>query len=203
MTQNNRMKIIGITGGVGAGKSTVLHYLKNNYSCLTIILDDIGNDVKKKGRPAYRKLIQTLGTGILGDDGEIDRSKMASLIFKNQELVSVVNEIIHPEVKKETMNIIKDCLTKGDVPYLFIEAALLIESGYTELLDELWFISVPANERKARLIDSRGYSEERIEGIMSKQLTDEEFARHADRVIINSGSIDDIYEQIDRIMEEI
>lgn len=203
MTQNNRMKIIGITGGIGAGKSTVLHYLKNNFDCVTIILDDIGNDVKKKGKPAYRKLVQTLGVGILDEDGEIDRSKMASLIFKNQELVTVVNDIIHPEVKIETMRIIKESLEKGEARYLFIEAALLIESGYTELLDELWYISVPANERKTRLINDRGYSEERIDGIMANQLSDEEFARHADRVIVNSGSIDDIYEQIDNIMEEI
>ena len=82
-----RCNIIGITGGVGAGKSTILNYIKDNYSSVIIYSDDVANDIKKKGYPAYDALVDLLGKEVLSEDGEIDKAKMASAIFNNKNLI--------------------------------------------------------------------------------------------------------------------
>ena len=196
------MKVIGITGGVGAGKSTVLNLIKERCSCFILMADEAAHEVKKKGRVCYEELVDLLGREVLGDDGEIDKGRMAQVIFSpgNEGLLKRVNGIIHPRVKEYILKKIDDHRAAGDVDYFFIEAALLIEDGYREICDELWYIYADEKVRAGRLIKTRGYSEERIRGIMDKQNDDALFRKYCDHVIENNDDIEATVKQLDMLL---
>lgn len=200
MKQNNTLRVIGITGGVGAGKSVVLNYLKEKYPCEVLVADDIGNEVKMPGGRCYEAFIGLVGKDIVLEDGTIDRAKAAEKIFADDVLLDEVNALIHPAVKDEVRERTAKAKEEGKVDFVFIEAALLIEAGYLPELDELWYVCAGESLRAKRLMEARGYSTERIEGIMEQQLTEDEFRKHAHRVIVNDGTIDELKEQIDKIM---
>lgn len=192
------MLTIGVTGGVGAGKSTVLNYIKDNYRAEIILADDYGNKVKEPGEECYAKIVELLGEGILSSpNGAIDREKMAKAIFADEELRRKVNDIIHPAVIHKILEDVEKIRTGGRMDYCLIEAALLIESGLYRKFDKLMYIYADENVRRKRLIASRGYSDEKIDSIMATQLSDEEFRSYADVVIDNSGDSRETYKQID------
>ncbi len=190
------MKIIGITGGVGAGKSEVLKLIRDNYNCIIVLADDIGNQIKEPGEPCFEPLIELMGEEILGEDGRIDKGKMAGKIFADENILTRVNEIIHPAVITRIKDMAASALEEGSVDYFFIEAALLIENGFNDFVDEMWYIYAREEVRRARLKASRGYSEEKIDNIMASQLTEEEFRKGSDVVIDNSDELDNTLRQI-------
>ncbi len=200
--EKGRTNIIGITGGVGAGKSTVLGYIKEHYNCLVIFSDDVANDIKKKGFPAYDELVELLGDGILGDDGEIDRARMASAIFDDKNILKKVNNILHPAVNQYILNIIEDEKKRNELDFVFVEAALLIENGYDKIADELWYVYASEEVRRQRLKASRGYSDEKITDILGKQLEDAEFRKYCQFVIDNSADFEEAALQIDQRLAE-
>ena len=191
------MKIIGITGGVGAGKSLVLEYLEKQHQAYVLYADRIANDLKMPGEACYLPLIQLLGQDVCQKDGTIDKGKMAEKIFKDKEVLAKVNAIVHPAVKEYVCRQIEDKKKQGDVLLFVIEAALLIEDHYDEICDEMWYIYADIETRSQRLRSSRGYTEERIHGIISKQLSDETFRNVCQHVIDNSGRAEETYIQID------
>lgn len=182
------MKVIGITGGVGSGKSLILNYIKSHYNCEIIMADDLAKDLCKKGELCYKPLVKLLGTDVLDKDGEINKSVMAQKIFSDDNLRIGVNNIIHPGVKKYILKRIAYLRRKRTKDFLFIEAALLIEDGYKDIVDELWYIYTDEAVRRNRLKESRGYSDEKIDSIMASQLSEEEFRLNSDFEIDNSGN---------------
>lgn len=191
------MKIIGITGGVGAGKSEVLKLIRDNYNCMIVLADDIGNQIKEPGEPCYEPLIRLLGRDILDDNGYIDKPKMAAKIFADSSLLEKVNEIIHPAVTARIMELANRARNEGRCDYFFIEAALLIECGYNDYVDEMWYIYARPEVRRERLKVSRGYADSKIDNIMASQLSDEAFREGSDVVIDNSDDLDNTKRQID------
>ena len=200
MKRNKDFYVIGITGGVGAGKSVVLNHLKENYPCEVLVADDIGNEVKMPGGRCYEAFIELVGREIVKEDGTIDRARVAELIFADDDLLDQVNALIHPAVKEEVQKRTQQARAGGRMRFVFIEAALLIEAGYVPELDALWYVCAGAELRAKRLAETRGYSTERTRGIMEQQLTDEEFRKYADRVIVNDGTIEELKSKIDNIM---
>lgn len=197
MTQNKfKMKIIGITGGVGAGKSTVLDYIKSIADCKIIFTDDLAKDLCVKGEVCYEPLVKLLSKNVLLENGEIDRKKMAAMIYADESLRNGVNSIIHPAVYKRIVEIAEQEKEKGEIRFLFIEAALLIECGYNDFVDEMWYIYASDSVRRERLKESRGYTDERIDGIFKSQLSDGQFRSGSDFVIDNSGDPEKTYSQI-------
>ena len=195
------MRTIGITGGVGAGKSELLAYIEKNYNSRILLADTVGHLVKEPGQPCYEKLVALLGKEILFPDGQIDRKAMAEKIFADPELLGKVNGMIHPAVETYILEQIHLEQMRGTLDFFFIEAALLIECGYEDKMDELWYIYADREVRARRLKASRGYSDEKIQEIMDSQLSEEEFRRHCQVVIDNSGSLQDAYRQIDEILK--
>ena len=196
------MMTIGITGGVGAGKSQVLTYIEENNNCKVIRADEVAHLLEEPGHKCYERIVAFLGTDILQEDKTIDKRKMAAAIFTDEKKLIAINEILHPEVKTYILEQIQQESEKQEIDFLFVEAALLIEEHYDEILDEIWYIHADTEVRSKRLKESRQYSAEKIADIMGKQLSEEEFRKHCSVVIVNNGDLAVTYKQIDEIMGE-
>ena len=196
------MKIIGITGGIGSGKTEILSYISEKYNCKVIFADQVAHKVKEPGQKCYEELIKLLGEDILTDHGEIDRAKMALKIFADNSILKKVNNLIHPAVKEYILSEITQAVKAQQLDFLFIEAALLIENGYIDVVDELWYIYAVEEIRKNRLKQTRSYSDEKIDGILKSQLSDENYRKHCKVLIDNSGNLQDAFWQVDKKLEE-
>ena len=195
------MYLIGITGGVGAGKTEILSFIKKHYNCKIYLADEVAHLVQSPGEKCYEEIVSLLGKEILTDTGSVDKGKMAAVIFNNAELLEKVNAIVHPAVKEYLKQAVEEVRREGSAELFFIEAALLIESGYKDFVDEMWYIHASDEVRRMRLMQSRGYSPEKIAQIMSKQLAEEEFRKNADFIIDNSGTLESAYSQIKKRLE--
>ena len=196
------MKVIGITGGVGAGKTKLLSYIAEHYNCRILLADEAANALKEPGMACYDQIVRLLGRKILNEDMTINRAKMAEGIFADAQLLTQVNEILHTAVKAYILEQIKLEREKGLIEFFFLEAALLIECGYQKIVDELWYISAAEEVRRARLKSARGYTDEKIDRIISAQLSEEDYKSQCDFIIDNSREEQWAYEQIDRKMGE-
>ncbi len=196
------IKVVGITGGVGAGKSSVLAILENIVSCRVLYADLLAKELQEKGGGCYGKILALLGKGILAEDGSIDRKKEAELIYRDEELRKKVNAVIHPAVTERILKIIEEERRLNRVEYLFIEAALLIENGYDKICDELWYIYASEETRRSRLKASRGYSDEKISGIFASQLPEEEYRRACSFAIDNNGTEEETRGQLLRVFNK-
>lgn len=195
------MKIIGITGGIGAGKSTILSILKQEYQAHVLEADQAAHLLMQPGQSAYKRIVTAFTTDILDADGTIQRGKMAELVFQNPSKLEQLNQIVHPEVKRYIWGEIETCRSGGETQIFVIEAALLIEDGYTEICDELWYVYAPEELRIQRLMESRGYSREKCENIMKNQSSDGFYRRHCNRVIRNDASYKDIKKQVEELLK--
>lgn len=193
------MKVIGVTGGVGSGKSVVLSILEKDCHAETILADLVAHDLMQPGGKSYEDIVEAFGDGILNDDGTIDRVKLGNIVFHDAEKLQKLNAITHPNVKEEIKNRIQKIREQGTASMILLEAALLIESGYEDVYDELWYIYVDRETRYRRLQEGRGYTREKTDSIMQKQLTEEQFRKYADVVIDNSYSIEETKQQIRNI----
>ena len=194
------MKIIGITGGVGSGKSAVLDDLKARYGAYILKADELANSLKGRGEEGFEPIVALLGEEVLGEDGQIDNKKMAQCIFGDPELLAKVNNILHPMVKERILRSIEEKRAEGKTELFVLEAALLLEEGYDSVVDEMWYIFATEEVREKRLAQSRGYSREKIRSIMQKQLTEEAFREGCDVVIDNSKSMKETQRQIDAVL---
>ena len=190
-------RIIGVTGGVGAGKSEVLEILKQEYGANVILTDQVAKDLMEPGREGYRQVAAFLGGEILNPDGSINRPKMASVIFAQEEKRLGVNRLIHPLVWEEVLREIKE----SQNPLQVVETALP-EKQFRDICHEIWYVYTSEENRARRLFVSRGYDREKTVQVMKNQLSDEEFRSICHRVIDNNGSIEDTREQISRFLSE-
>lgn len=180
------MKVIGLTGGVGSGKSTVTEILKD-LGYQAVQTDAIGKDLMRPGEAGYREIVLFFGDSILQEDGQIDRNRLAKIIFHEPRKKSVVESIIHPLVKRRVIDAVTEARIRGDADYFFVESALLYEDHYETVCDEFWYVYAPESVRRQRLKASRGYSDEKIDSILKSQLSDKSFRSICTQVIDNSG----------------
>ena len=131
------MKVIGVTGGVGSGKSVILSILEKEYGAQTILADLVAHDLMEPGAKSYMEIVETFGDSILQEDGAIDRQKLGSIVFADEKKLEQLNGITHPNVKEEIKRRIAKIRKKGEASMIVLEAALLIESGYEDIYDEL------------------------------------------------------------------
>ena len=196
------MRVIGITGGVGAGKSEILSYLERNFSARVIRADEVGHLVMQPGKVCYTRLLGLLGNEVLNSDGTINNKRMGEKIFQNTGLLQSVNRIIHPAVKEYILDDIAFERENRQFEYYFLEAALLIEEGYQKICDELWYIYADEAVRRTRLRNSRGYTDQHIDSIMRAQQNDQMFRRYCAHVIDNSGELEAAFRQIDALLKD-
>lgn len=196
------MKIIGITGGVGAGKTQILEYLNNKYGATICQTDKVAKKLQKKNGVCYETIVSHFGEEILDEKGELNRSLLADIVFQDQKEREILNAIVHPAVKEEVRKKIVHEERKHTNLFI-VESALLIEDNYDEICDELWYIYVKDDIRKKRLIFSRGYDAKKVDDIIAAQLPKDEFLRYCDRVIDNSGVFAETMMQLDCIIKDI
>lgn len=190
------MKVIGITGGVGAGKSRILDLLKEEFGAQVIQADLVAKELEEPGRPGYQKLVETFGRGILSEDGTIDRAAFAELIFSDEEALKQVNAIIHPMAWRA----VKEQVAASRSNLVAVEAALF-DGRSREVCGELWFVDTSEENRIRRLLENRGYSREKSLSIMENQPSRESFLALADHVIDNNGTVEDVRRQIRQILK--
>lgn len=196
------MKVIGITGGVGCGKSLVMEEFAKTYPAWIIKADDVAKELMKKNGTAWTKIRDVFGKAILTDDGEIDRKQLAGIVFHNKNKLMVLNSIVHPSVKKKIMEDVTKYRIEDSRKYCLVEAALLIEDHYEVICDEFWYIYSDEAVRRERLKSSRGYSDEKIDSMLKNQLSEEKFRQACRYTIDNSKSMTDTMEQIKKILED-
>lgn len=181
------MIVLGITGGVGSGKSKVLYDLKENYNAYIVEADKLAHELMLPGKTIYNQVVKAFGDEILSDGpaSNIDRKKLGDIVFNDREKLSLLDSISHPLVKENIVNQIKIAKEEGNIKLFVIEAALLIQDGYSEICDEIWYIWVEKEERIKRLMASRGYTREKCISMMKSQADDEYYKKYANFTINN------------------
>jgi dephospho-CoA kinase len=184
------MKIIGLTGGIGSGKSYIADILKTKYNAEVFLTDNIAKELMSYGNACYAKIVDCFGKQILDLSNEIDKVKLSHIIFESKEHRLRLNSIVHPVV----VNYIKDSIKKTNKKLVVIESALLIEAGIDKICTELWYIHADIDIRIQRLMKERGYSKEKCKAIIESQLDFEANKNRFNVIIDNSGYIDIIDE---------
>ena len=190
------MKIIGITGGVGAGKSTVLDHLEKQYNACVLQADKMGHLVMEPGGICYGQVIALFGKQIIKNDKTIDRKMVSDVVFAHEEMRQKLDDIIHPAVKSYILDKIEE-QKKAGCTLMIVEAALLLEDHYDAFCDKVWYIHTDQEIRIERLMSSRGYTREKAENIIARQATEGFFREHADYIIQNNGDLDETWRQIE------
>ena len=197
------MKIIGITGGIGGGKSSILNYISSHYIAEIYYADEIARELELPGTIVYDRLVSLFGNDILENDFDhaIDKKKFAHAIYSDKTNLEKANMIIHPAVENYLVEKMRAAVKLRETELFFIEAALLIENGYNDIVDEMWYIYADDETRIKRLMEDRGYSRKKAISIMESQLSDKDFRDNSDVIIDNSGDINKAYEQVKARLE--
>ena len=193
------MKVIGITGGVGCGKSAVLAFLETEYAAVVTQLDEVAKQLQKRGQECFEQIVAQFGTDILRDDGELDRNRLAETVFQDSERLLKLNAIVHPKVKAWVKEDIEQKRRDG-VDLYVIEAALLPTAGYESICDEMWYIYAEEPVRRRRMKESRGYTDEKITQMIASQPTERMFRESCGHMIDNSGTLENTKKQIGELL---
>jgi dephospho-CoA kinase len=178
--------IIGLTGGIGAGKSTVAAILAE-LGARVIDADRIGHEVYRPGSEGFRRVVDAFGPGIVAPDGTIDRRELGAIVFADAAALARLNALVHPLIGDEITRRIAEARAGGYDGPIVIEAAILLEAGWRGLVGRLWVVSVDRETAIARVSASRGLTREEVERRIDAQTSDETRRRAADLVIDNRG----------------
>ncbi|MBD5096851.1 MAG: dephospho-CoA kinase [Lachnospiraceae bacterium] len=192
------MKVLGITGGVGSGKSRILYDIEREYGAYIVEADKLAHRLMEHGMSIYNAVCAEFGKGILQDTPpyDIDRKKLGEIVFHDRDSLEKLNKISHPLVKEHIISLIEQKKNEGSCKLFVIEAALLLEDGYKNICDEIWYIWVDTEERINRLIKQRGYTRQKCMDIFSSQSDDEYYKKYADYTINNQLDYDNSSKQL-------
>ncbi|MBQ0146206.1 MAG: dephospho-CoA kinase [Lachnospiraceae bacterium] len=193
-------KVIGIFGGVGSGKSIVTEYLHNKYNAYVIKADDVAKNLYRRGRHGYKAVIRIVGKSVLDEQLEINRPKLADILYSDPGKLKQINNAIHPMVYRKTIELI-DSYKKTHTHGLVVYEAALISDRIPEFIDEFWYIYSPSSVRSERLRNDRGYTQDRINEIMNSQPSEDEYKSFCNITIENTGSFSDLEEKTDEIIK--
>ena len=189
--------IIGLTGGIGAGKSTVAALLRER-GAHVIDADRIGHEVYRPGTRAFARVVDAFGRGVVAADGTIDRRALGALVFADADARARLNAIVHPEIAAEVAGRIAAARADDAAAPIVVEAAVLLEAGWRSLVDRLWVVSTGRENAIARVVASRGLPRAEVERRLDAQLPDAERRRAADVVIENDGSLQALGTEVEK-----
>ena len=194
-------KIFGLTGSIASGKSTVSNFLKE-LNVPIVDADVIAKEVVEIGQPAYKKIVEAFGSEILLDSGEINRPFLGSLIFNNKEKRLQLNEIVHPEVRREMKEQADRYIKQGE-PLVILDIPLLYEGNSIELVEKVIVVTVSEENQLKRLMNRNGLSKEDALLRIASQIPVKEKAARADYVINNNGDFEDTKKQVKDLLNKI
>ena len=182
--------IIGITGGIGSGKSTVSRIL-SEHGAEIILADKIAREVVMPGMKAYNQIVRTFGRDILDEDGSINRKKLGDIVFSDPELLKKLNGFTHGAVAERISQKL-DALRNEGTDFIVIEAVVPIQHGFLDIVDTVWVVIADEQIRKRRIIARNNYSEQEAMQRIKAQMSDRMYISIADKIIYNNGSIEDL-----------
>ncbi len=191
------MKKIGLTGGIASGKSTVTKIIRD-FGYKVICADEAARELCEKGLEGYSAVKKAFGDGFFSSDGTLDRKKLGTYVFKNKRRLQKLNRILHPLI-------IKDIMQKAgeQEKVVFIDAALLIETGLYKDMDEVWLVTADRDKRIERLMKRDNLSYEDALLRVDAQLEDKDKIKYAKKTIDNSGSLEDTKKQVENLLKLI
>ena len=191
--------VIGLTGNIATGKSTILSYLREK--CAFIIdADKLGHRVIEPGGQAYDAVVRTFGQDILADDGTIDRKKLGRIVFSNPIDLGKLEKIVHPKI----FDLGKQEIDENESPVIVLEAIKLLEAGLmSTLCDEIWVVTSSLTTQLRRLLEARRMEESEARQMIDLQPPQAAKVNQADRVIENDGSLTELHTQLDAIWEDL
>jgi dephospho-CoA kinase len=190
------MKVIGLIGGCGAGKTEIINILKRDFNAYIIVADAIGHEMLLKGEKPYELITDYFGQEILDDQNEINRRKLAQIVFADKAKLSRLNQMTHPYIYQRISEIIERVKSEKNHDLIVLEASIMVETGFDNLVEDIWFVYCQLETRISRLMSSRNLSRELILDIINNQQSDAYYSEHADVVIDNSYDIENTYHQI-------
>jgi dephospho-CoA kinase len=195
------MIVIGLTGGILSGKSTVSDMLER-LGAVTIDADKVGHDCYEPDTEGWHKVIAAFGRDILGSSDEIDRAKLSQIVFKDDDALQKLNDIMHPIIRKSVEEKIKHFAEQG-VDAVVVEAPVFLEAGWDDLVDQLWVTAVPEDVAAKRFSKRAGLTKQEAKRRIRSQISDEERIKHANRVIDTSRSIEQTKSDVQKLWNEL
>ncbi len=195
--------LVGLTGGIACGKSTVAAYLREK-GCPVINADRIGHIVLNPGQTSYYQILEIFGEGILTENKEINRKALGNIIFNDKKAREQLNQITHPPIAQlieERLLDLTSFLDSGKP--VFLEAALLIESQWRSRCDQIWVVTAPKDQILQRLQLRNGLTPEQAQSRIDSQLRQEERLPYADVVLENQGLLADLMKQVDFALAQL
>ena len=187
--------MIGLTGGIASGKSTVTARLKS-LGAFVADADEISREVMAS-EEVLARIREEFGPGVFAPDGSLDRTKLAQRVFSSRERVALLDRITHPLIAKRLIEVAEEAQHSGQYPLVFVDAALLIESGFYRICNRVWLITANTGLRIRRIILRNGLSYEAAAKRVASQMSDEEKLPFASVVIDNNGSLEELIEKVD------
>jgi dephospho-CoA kinase len=197
-----RIPVIGLTGGIGAGKSTVSQMLKE-LGAAVIDADQVGHQIYLPDMPAWRELVATFGESVLNPDRTINRQALGKIVFADPEALRTLNRIVHPKMFTRMAELIAELQAQGGVKAIVIEAAVLIEANWQPLADQVWLVIASEPVVLERLVKQRHLDPEQVRSRIAAQLANEERLKHAHVVIRNDGSLDEVRASVQQAWERL
>lgn len=196
------MLVVGLTGGIASGKSTVSGYLKD-LGAAVIDADQLAREMVQASSPVLREIAACFGEGVLDESGQLDRKKLAHHIFAFPAAREKLNSILHPRIIEKVRELIADYREEGKAPLIVVDAPLLLEAGMQDMVDEVWVVSVPFRDQLERVMQRDGISREEAEARLNAQMPLAEKLRYADRIIDNSRDLKATLAGLDRLWAEV
>lgn len=190
--------IIGLTGGIASGKSSIIAIFKS-LNVETVSADEVYHELIKPENKLWKLLLEKWGEKIIGQDGKIDRKALGKIVFSDEKNLTYLNSITHPEIVSE----VKKIFSASSSPFLVFEAPLLIESGYCSLVDEVWIVDIPEKLQIKRLCERNNIDEESAKNMIKSQMQRSERLLYADKIIDNSGCSENTAQQIKELIKEL
>ena len=192
------MLVVGLTGGIASGKSVVSRYL-HELGAHIIDADQIAREIVYPHSPALQEIIRHFGKDLVNEDGSLKRKELGRMIFRDPEKRNILNRIMHPRIDAQITLELEQCRSQKDLPLIVIDAALLLETGLARLVDEIWLVDVPEELQIKRLRERDGLTEEEARRRLQAQMPLAEKRKYADRIIDNSGQIEETRKQIEKL----
>lgn len=198
MNYNNRRRLIGLTGGIGTGKTTVSNYLGSRYGLPILDADLYAKEAVAKGSPILSEILSRYGDRILLPDGNLDRASLGEIIFSDRSEKLWLENKIHPYVRSR----FQSELQKIQSDTVVLVVPLLFEAKFTDLVTEIWVVYCPLEQQIARIVKRNGLTREQAVDRINNQLPLKYKVDRADRVLNNCTTIEDLFSQVDRILNE-